>query len=129
MKVNPDECPFINDLCMTISGHFFAICIFIFQETEILTVILMCFTGLNLDWFKCYGLKCSLRPHASSANSQKLIFSRTSKLGSDKNKKSLFFLLGLKCTLKTCFEYNNFSSNSCPELSNQLLSFSACQIY
>ena len=28
--------------------------------------------GLNLDWFKSYGLRCSLRLHASSANSQRI---------------------------------------------------------
>ena len=28
--------------------------------------------GRNLDWVKICGLKCSLRPHASSANSQKI---------------------------------------------------------
>ena len=31
--------------------------------------------------------------------------------------------------LRTCFVFNNFSSNSCPELSNQVLSFSEGQIY
>ena len=55
------------------------------------------------------------------------ILSRPSKIGSDKNTKKNF-LLGLKFTLRTCFEYKNFSSNSCPELSNQVLSFSAGQI-
>ena len=28
--------------------------------------------GLNLDWVKRYGLRCRLRPRASSANSQKI---------------------------------------------------------
>ena len=36
------------------------------------TVILSCLTGLNLNWFKSYGLRCSLRPKANSANSQKI---------------------------------------------------------
>ena len=45
---------------------------FIFHKTEVQTDILRCWTGLNLDWFKSYGLRCSLRPHASSANSQKI---------------------------------------------------------
>ena len=53
---------------------------------------------------------------------------QTAKIGSGKNKKSSFFLLGLKITLRTCFESNNFSSNSCPELSNQVLSFSEGQV-
>ena len=33
-------------------------------------------------------------------------------------------MLGLKYTLRTCFVSNNSSSNSCPELTNQVLSFS-----
>ena len=57
---------------MTISGHFFAICMLIFHKTEVLTVILRCLTGLNLDWVKIYGLRCNFRPYASSANSQKI---------------------------------------------------------
>ena len=52
----------------------------------------------------------------------------TGRSGSGKNKKSWFFLLGLKYTLRTCFESKKFLSKSCPELSNQVLSFSACQI-
>ena len=57
------------------------------------------------------------------------ILSRKGKIGNGKNTKYFFFLLGLKDTLRTCFEPKNFLSNSCPELSNQQLSFSACQIY
>ena len=45
-----------------------------------------------------------------------------------KIKKSYFFLLGLKYTLRTCFESKNFLPKSCPELSNQVLSSSASQI-
>ena len=48
--------------------------------------------------------------------------------GSSKNQKSCFFLLGLKYTLRTCFEPKTFLSKSYPELSNQVLSFLACQI-
>ena len=66
-----NECPFINDLCTTCSGHFFPICMMIFHKTEVLTVILRWLTGLNLDWFKSYGLRCSRRLRASSANSKK----------------------------------------------------------
>ena len=55
--------------------------------------------------------------------------SQTGTEGSGKNKKKLFFLLGLKYTLRTCFESKNFLPKSCPELSNQVLSFSACQVY
>ena len=40
----------------TIAGHSFANCMFIFHKTEFQTVILRCLTGLNLDWFKIYGL-------------------------------------------------------------------------
>ena len=56
-------------------------------------------------------------------------FIETSLDGSGKNKKSWFFLLGLKYTLRTCFESKKFLSKSCPELSNQVLSFSEGQIY
>ena len=48
---------------MTISGHFWpslAIFIFIFHKTEVHTIILRCSTGLNLDWSKSYGLRCSV---------------------------------------------------------------------
>ena len=31
-----------NDSCRTLSGHFFAICVFIFHKTEVQTVILRC---------------------------------------------------------------------------------------
>ena len=41
----------------TVSGHFFAICIF--HKTEVQAVILRCSMGLNFNWFKIYGLKCS----------------------------------------------------------------------
>ena len=40
------------------------------------------------------------------------ILSQPTNIGSGKNKNSLFFLLGLKINLRTCFESNNFSSNS-----------------
>ena len=53
------------------------------------------------------------------------ILSRTGKIGSGKNTKYFFFLQGLEYTLRTCFESKNFLE---PELSNQILSFSACQI-
>ena len=52
----------------TVSGHFFATCVFIFHKTEVQTVILRCLMGLNCNWFKSYGLRCSRRPHASSVN-------------------------------------------------------------
>ena len=52
----------------TVSGHFFATCVFIFHKTEVQTVILRCLMGLNCNWFKSYGLRCSRRPRASSVN-------------------------------------------------------------
>ena len=56
----------------TISGHFFANCMFIFHKTKVQTVILRCLMGLNLDWFKRYGLRCRWRPPRYLANSQKI---------------------------------------------------------
>jgi hypothetical protein len=49
---------------------------FIFQKTEVQTVVLKCLTGLNLgklnlEWFKRYGLRFSLWLHASLAEIQK----------------------------------------------------------
>ena len=46
---------------------------------------------------------------------------------SGKNPKSGFFLLGLMYTSRKCFESKKFLSKSCPELSNQVLSFSEGQ--
>ena len=54
---------------MTVVGPFLAI--FLPYVCLSFTFILKCLTGLNIDWFKSYGLRCILRPHASSANSQK----------------------------------------------------------
>ena len=41
-------------------------------KIAVLTVNMRCLMGLNLDWVKSYGLKCSLRHRASSVNSQKI---------------------------------------------------------
>ena len=57
------------------------------------------------------------------------ILSQTSTEESGKNKKIKIFLLGFKYTLRTCFESSNVLTKSCPELSNQVLSFSEGQIY
>ena len=46
-------------------------CVF-FHKTKVLTVILRFLMGLNFDWVKSYGLRCSLRPHAISVNFQKI---------------------------------------------------------
>ena len=62
----------IYDQNMTISGLVFVIFMSIFHKTEVPMAILMCFRGLNLDCFKSYGLRCRLRPHACSANSQSI---------------------------------------------------------
>ena len=62
----------LNNCSKTVSGHFFAICIFIFHKTEVRTVILRCLTGLNCNWLKSYGLRCSRRPRASSVNFWKI---------------------------------------------------------
>jgi hypothetical protein len=51
------------------------------------------------------------------------IFSQPGKIGTGKNARFLFFLLGLKYTLSTFFESKNVLPNPCPELSNQVLSF------
>ena len=62
----------INSRFMTISGHFSASYIEILHKTEVQTVILRCLMGLNLDWFKIYGLWCKWRPCACLANFQKI---------------------------------------------------------
>ena len=62
----------INGHFTTISGHFFANYMFIFHKTEVQTVILRCLTSLNFNWFKGYGLRCSLRPQGSPANFWKI---------------------------------------------------------
>ena len=49
----------LSNCYKTVSGHFIAICIFIFHKTEVQAVILRCSMGLNFNWFKIYGLKCS----------------------------------------------------------------------
>ena len=56
----------------TISAHFSANCMFIFHKKEVQTVILRCLTGLNIDWFKNYGLRCKWRPRACLANFQNI---------------------------------------------------------
>ena len=52
-----NECPFINDLCTNFSGHFLAICMFIFHKTDVVMIILRCLIGLAYDWFKSYDTK------------------------------------------------------------------------
>jgi hypothetical protein len=57
------------------------------------------------------------------------ILSQTGAEGNGKNLKIWIFRLGLKYTLRTCFESKNFFPKSCPELINQVLSFSEGPIY
>ena len=52
---------------LSLSGHFLANCMFIFDKTEVQTVTLRCLMGLNLDWFKCSLSLCT-----DLADSQKL---------------------------------------------------------
>ena len=47
----------VNGCFSTISSQFFAIYINIFHKTEVQTVILRCWMGLNLNWFKNYDTK------------------------------------------------------------------------
>ena len=49
---------------------FFANCINIFHKTEVQTVILVCLTGQNINWFKSYDTKCTLRPGEILAESE-----------------------------------------------------------
>ena len=44
------------------------------------------------------------------------IFTQKGKIGTCKNPKSRFFLLGWKYTLRICFESKNFLPKSCPDL-------------
>ena len=59
IKTDPKRMLLLNNCYKTVSDHFFAICILIFHKTEVKTVILRCLIGLDLNWFKSYGLKCS----------------------------------------------------------------------
>jgi hypothetical protein len=49
----------LNNCWKIVSGHFFAMCIFIFHKTEVQTVIFRCLMGINLNWVKSSGLKCN----------------------------------------------------------------------
>ena len=72
LKTDPKRMLLLNNCYTTVSGHFFAMCMFIFHKTEVQKVILICLMGLNFNWFKSYGLKCILRLNATLANSQKM---------------------------------------------------------
>ena len=49
---------------------------FIFHKTEVQTVIFRCLMGLNLDWFKIYGLWYKRRPRTCLANFQKIVIDK-----------------------------------------------------
>ena len=55
---------------------FFASCVLIFHKTEVQTVILGYLMGLNLDWFKIYGLWYTWRPRTCLANFQKVVIDK-----------------------------------------------------
>ena len=61
IKSDPKRMLLLNNCYKIVSGHFFAVRIFIFHKTEVQTVILRCLMGLNCNWFKRYGLRCSRR--------------------------------------------------------------------
>ena len=55
-KKKPENLWLENWPFITLSGHFFANYMIIFQKTEIQTVILRCLEGLKINWFKSYGI-------------------------------------------------------------------------
>ena len=68
VKMNDNNiCPFYNHF-----WSFSANCMFTFHKKEFQTVILRCLTGLNIDWFKNYSLRCKWRPRACLANFQNI---------------------------------------------------------
>ena len=68
VKTNDNNnCPFYNHFC-----PFSAKIMFIFHKKEVQMVILRCLTGLNITWFKNYGLRCKWRPWACLANFQNI---------------------------------------------------------
>ena len=104
----------------------------------------------SIDWFRVRTIKTITRPKIYTLGPQLLWTSLvwfthvefkknpnslcrfldlsgelSGKIGTCKNTKPLFFLLGLKYALRSCFEPKNFLSDSCPELSIHVFSFSA----
>ena len=51
LKTDRKQMLLLNDSCTTVSGRFFAVCIFIFHKTEVQTVSLKCLTDLNPNLF------------------------------------------------------------------------------
>ena len=73
----------LNDSYKTVSDHFFAISIFIFNKTEVQRVSLRCLTDLNPDLLKSYDTKskyfhfrffCDFVENSSNGFSALLIF-------------------------------------------------------
>ena len=58
LKTDAQNLRLTNGPFTTISSYFFANYINIFHKTEVQTVILRCWMGLNLNWFKSYDTKC-----------------------------------------------------------------------
>ena len=58
MQMRRKTCGPLSSRFTTISSHFFDNFLYIFHKTEVQTVILRCWTGLNHNWFKSYDTKC-----------------------------------------------------------------------
>ena len=77
----------INGRFLTISSHFFAKYMNIFHKTEVQTVILRCWTGLKLNWFKSYDSNAKNRKSAKNAKNAKNITQMRSFLQNRKKRK------------------------------------------
>ena len=58
IKTDPKWMLLVYDCYTTVSGHFFAICVFIFHKIQVQTVSLRCLTDLNPNLFKSFDTKC-----------------------------------------------------------------------
>ena len=57
IKTERKQMLLLNDCYTTVSGHIFAVWMFIFHKTEVQTVSLRCLTDLNPNLFKSYDTK------------------------------------------------------------------------
>ena len=57
IKSDPKQMLLLNDCYKTVSGHFFAISMFIFHKTEVQRVNLRCLTDINPNLLKIYDTK------------------------------------------------------------------------